>query len=144
MKWSIFILGIFIMKTTFIFLLLISFIFSSPVRADCDSNDQACINSLLVEASNANSDAAITGALVIAGVSWAVYAILNSDDEPEKVSLRAIEASKGLGIRINSFDAPYRISMLQPIKHKQPEAFSSFINSNRKFNYKLVNFEYKW
>lgn len=136
------------MKITFIFLFLISFIFSSPVRADCASNDQACINGLLSDASADNTDAALTGALVLVGVSWAVYAILSSDDEPEKVSLRTIEVSKGLGIRINSFDAPYRISMLQPVTHKQPEEFSSSFNnsyySNRKFNYKLVNFEYKW
>ena len=136
------------MKTTLFFLIVICFIFSNPVRADCAANDQACINGLLSEVDNANSDAAFTGLIVVTAVSWGVYAILNSDDEPEKALLRANEASKGLGIRLNSFDAPYRISMLQPIIHEQTEEILSRFNnnyySNRKFNYKLVNFEYKW
>lgn len=135
-----------IMKTSISLLGVFALVCSQFASADCLSTDQACINKLLAEANNDNADAAVAGALLIGAAAFGVYKLVSNEDTPEEAQLRAKELSYGLGIRLNSFDSPYRVSFLQPVLLQESEEVKTFESDNFdvRVEAKILNFEYTW
>jgi hypothetical protein len=133
------------MKTSISLLGVFALVCSQFASADCASTDQACINKLLAETSESGSSAA-AGALLLGAAAFGIYKLVTNEDTPEEAQLRAKELSYGLGIRLNSFYSPYRVSFLQPVLLQETEEVKSFESDNFdvRVEAKILNFEYTW
>ena len=84
--------------------------------SECDTEDQACMNALMMCVEQANTDATLNliGALaVVGGGIW--WWTTRDSSSPEEKALLLQEASLGQGFRITDADSPYRVALF-PVK----------------------------